>query len=90
MTGTTAIKLLLADVDGTLVRTNLLHPTLFYMLNQQTPLRSLGKLARTAFRAPRLVLAELQDRRLFNELLFSSFAGVSEDRLLSLADEAFN
>ena len=48
------------DVDGTLVRTNLLHPTLFYLLNQQTPLRSLGKLARAAFRAPRLAIAELQ------------------------------
>ena len=69
--------------------TNLLHPTLFYLMNQQTPLRSLGKLARTAFRAPRLALAELQDRRLFNELLFSAYEGMSEDRLLLLADDAF-
>ena len=65
------------DVDGTLVRTNLLHPTLFYLLNQQTPLRSLGKLARAAFRAPRMAVAELQDRRLFNELLFSAYEGMS-------------
>ncbi|MGO8996471.1 MAG: HAD family hydrolase [Polyangiaceae bacterium] len=78
------------DVDGTLVRTNLLHPTLFYLLNQQTPLRSLGKLARAAFRAPRMAVAELQDRRLFNELLFSSYEGMSRDRLLLLADEAFD
>ena len=78
------------DVDGTLVRTNLLHPTLFYLLNQQTPLRSLGKLARVAFRAPRLALAELQDRRLFNELLFAAYEGMSQDRLLLLADEAFD
>jgi HAD superfamily hydrolase (TIGR01490 family) len=78
------------DVDGTLVRTNLLHPTLFYLLNQQTPLRSLGKLARAALRAPRLAIAELQDRRLFNELLFSAYEGMSRDRLLLLADEAFD
>jgi HAD superfamily hydrolase (TIGR01490 family) len=78
------------DVDGTLVRTNLLHPTLFYLLNQRTPLQSLGKLARTALRAPRLVIAELQDRRLFNELLFSAYEGMSRDRLLLLADEAFD
>ncbi len=78
------------DVDGTLVRTNLLHPTLFYLLNQQTPLRSLGKLAKTALRAPRLAVAELQDRRLFNELLFMAYEGMSEDRLLILADEAFD
>jgi len=78
------------DVDGTLVRTNLLHPTLFYLLNQRTPLQSLGKLARTALRAPRLAVAELQDRRLFNELLFSAYEGMSRDRLLLLADEAFD
>jgi HAD superfamily phosphoserine phosphatase-like hydrolase len=78
------------DVDGTLVRTNLLHPTLFYLLNQRTPLQSLGKIARTALRAPRLAVAELQDRRLFNELLFSAYEGMSRDRLLLLADEAFD
>jgi HAD superfamily hydrolase (TIGR01490 family) len=78
------------DVDGTLVRTNLVHPTLFYLLNQQTPLRSLGALARAAFRAPKMALAEMQDRRLFNELLFSAYEGISQDRLLLLADEAFD
>jgi HAD superfamily hydrolase (TIGR01490 family) len=78
------------DVDGTLVHTNLLHPTLFYLLNQQTPLRSLSKLARAVFRAPRMAVAELQDRRLFNELLFSAYEGISQDRLLVLADEAFD
>jgi HAD superfamily hydrolase (TIGR01490 family) len=78
------------DVDGTLVQTNLVHPTLFYLLNQQNPLRSLGKIARATFRAPRMALAELQDRRLFNELLFTSYEGMSEDRLRCLADEAFD
>ena len=78
------------DVDGTLVTTNLVHPTVFYLLNQPTPLHSLAKLGRALFRAPWMALAEVQDRRLFNELLFSSFAGVSEDRLLSLAEEAFD
>jgi HAD superfamily hydrolase (TIGR01490 family) len=78
------------DVDGTLVRTNLVHPTVFYLLNQQTPLRSLGAIAKAAFRAPRMALAEMQDRRLFNELLFEAYAGISQDRLLLLADEAFD
>lgn len=78
------------DVDGTLVTTNLVHPTVFYMLNQPTPLHSLAKLGRALVKAPWMVLAEFQDRRLFNELLFSSFAGVSEDRLLALADETFD
>ncbi len=78
------------DVDGTLVTTNLLHPTLFYLLNQQTPARSLGLLGRALWKAPRMAIAEMVDRRQFNELLFSVYEGISEDRLLLLADEAFD
>jgi HAD superfamily hydrolase (TIGR01490 family) len=77
------------DVDGTLVTTNLVHPTLFYMMNQPTPLHSLGKLARGLAKAPWMAMAEMRDRRIFNELLFTSYEGTSEDRLLSLAEEAF-
>jgi HAD superfamily hydrolase (TIGR01490 family) len=77
------------DVDGTLVRTNLIHPTLFYMLHQRTPMRSLQKLGRALLRSPQMVWAELQDRRLFNEALFTSYEGISQDRLLILADDAF-
>ncbi|AUX48144.1 haloacid dehalogenase [Sorangium cellulosum] len=77
------------DVDGTLVTTNLVHPTVFYMLNQPTPMHSLAKLGRALVKAPWMAMAELRDRRLFNELLFSSFEGVSEDRLVALAEEAF-
>lgn len=77
------------DVDGTLVTTNLLHPTVFYMANQATPFRSLGKLARAALGGPHMAMAEWRDRRTFNELLYSLYEGMSEDRLLSLADEAF-
>jgi HAD superfamily hydrolase (TIGR01490 family) len=77
------------DVDGTLVTTNLLHPTFFYLRNQQTPLRSLGAIGRAVWKAPRLAVAEMMDRRIFNELLFSVYEGISEDRLLLLADEAF-
>ncbi|HVY46335.1 MAG TPA: HAD-IB family hydrolase, partial [Minicystis sp.] len=77
------------DVDGTLVTTNLLHPTLFYLVNQPTPLHSVAKLGRALLHAPRMAAAEVLDRRLFNELLFSSYEGVSEDRLIALAEEAF-
>ena len=78
------------DVDGTLVRTNLVHPTLFYLLNQQSPLRSLGAITRAALRGPTMALAEMQDRRRFNELLFAAYAGTSADRLMLLADECFD
>src|SRR3954451_24332316 len=77
------------DVDGTLVTTNLVHPTMFYLLNQPTPLHSLAQVGRALLKAPWMALAEVQDRRLFNEPLFSSFGGMSEDRRRPLADEAF-
>lgn len=78
------------DVDGTLVTTNLLHPTLFYLANQQTPLKSLGKLARGLLSAPLLAYSELTDRRVFNERLYGLFEGTSEDRLHVLGEEAFD
>lgn len=77
------------DVDGTLVSINLIDPTLFYLLNQATPMQSARRFARAAIKAPAMALAELVDRRTFNELLFSAYGGMSEDRLLLLATELF-
>lgn len=77
------------DVDGTLVRTNLVHPTVFYMVNQATPLRSLSKIARGLLQTPAMLVAEMRDRRTFNEMLYTLYEGISEDRLATLADEAY-
>jgi HAD superfamily hydrolase (TIGR01490 family) len=77
------------DVDGTLIRTNLVHPTLYYVLNQNTPLHSLAKLGTALVKAPWMAWAETRDRRIFNELLFTSYGGMSEDRLVGLATETF-
>ncbi len=77
------------DVDGTLVATNLVHPALFYLVNQPTPLETLRRVGKTLLRAPAMMAAELVDRRTFNELLFQSYEGMSEDRLEILAEEAF-
>lgn len=78
------------DVDGTLVSTNLVQPTLFYLANQGTPLRSAIKLGRALMDSPRMMIAELIDRRTFNELLFASYAGMSDDRITLLAEETFD
>lgn len=77
------------DVDGTLVSANLVDPTVFYLVNQATPLASLKKVGRALLKAPAMMVAELVDRRMFNELLFSTYEGMSEDRLELLADEVF-
>jgi HAD superfamily hydrolase (TIGR01490 family) len=77
------------DVDGTLIKTNLVHPTVYYMLHQPTPLMSLKKFGRALLNAPQMAWAEVQDRRTFNEMLFASYEGISEDRLLELSREAY-
>ncbi len=77
------------DVDGTLISTNLVHPTLFYLKNQGTPVQTAMRLGRALLRAPAMGLAEMADRRTFNELLYSSYGGMSEDRLVLLSDEVF-
>jgi len=77
------------DVDGTLVGTSLLHPTLYVLANQQSPLESARKVGGALLNAPRMALAELQDRRLFNELLFANYRGISEDRMICLAQDVF-
>ena len=77
------------DVDGTLVSTNLIPPTLYYLLNQPTPLDVLSGLGKALLKAPAMVMAEWRDRRLFNEMLFSVFKGMSEDRLVFLAEDVF-
>jgi HAD superfamily hydrolase (TIGR01490 family) len=78
------------DVDGTLVSTNLVHPTLFYLLNQGTPVQTALRFGRTLLKAPAMGFAELVDRRTFNELLYASYEGMSEDRLVLLAEEVFD
>jgi HAD superfamily hydrolase (TIGR01490 family) len=77
------------DVDGTLVSSNLVHPTLYYLLNQGTPVQSALRLGRALLGAPRMAIAEMLDRRVFNELLFSAYAGMSEDRLELIGEDAF-
>ena len=78
------------DVDGTLVSSNLMHTAIYYMANDINPLHSARNIASLVARGPKLLLAELRDRRKFNELLFEIFKGTSEDRVQLLADEAFS
>lgn len=78
------------DVDGTLVRTNLLHPAAMVLANQASPQQSLGRLGRALLDSPRMAWAEMRDRRRFNELLFMHYKGVTEDRMAVLSEEMFD
>jgi alcohol-forming fatty acyl-CoA reductase len=75
------------DVDGTLVDLNLVHATLFMMANLGEWSGRLRYLLKFAIRLPRLYMAEQNDRRLLNALLFEAFKGVSRDRLMILGEE---
>lgn len=77
------------DVDGTLVKTNLLRPTLYYLLNQPTPLQAFRRIAGALLKGPQMAVAEFRDRRVFNEVLYTLYEGVSEDRLVVLSREIF-
>jgi HAD superfamily hydrolase (TIGR01490 family) len=78
------------DVDGTLTRTNLFDTMWFYLLNQQNPVKGLGRVAKTVASIPALFAAEQVDRSTFNELLFRGYEGMTQDRLLDLSDEVWD
>src|SRR6478672_11561737 len=56
------------DLDGTLVRTNLVHAFGFSARNQQGILKSLFKTAATFVSVPMFMAADFYNRRLFKEL----------------------
>jgi HAD superfamily hydrolase (TIGR01490 family) len=78
------------DLDGTLVRTNLVHAFAFTARNQQGLLKSVVKTATTLASVPMFMAADFWNRRLFNDLFFVRYKGESEDRLRALSQELFD
>src|SRR4029450_3678827 len=78
------------DLDGTLVRTNLVHAFAYNARNQQGLIASLVRTATTALSVPMFAAADFYSRRLFNDVFFRRYRGESEDRLRYLADELFD
>jgi HAD superfamily hydrolase (TIGR01490 family) len=77
------------DVDGTLVRTNIVHAFAFYAMNQGSILGTAWQTARTVLSIPLFAATDRFDRKIFNELFYRYYAGQSEDRLETLAEELF-
>ncbi len=77
------------DVDGTLVRTNIVHAFAFYAMNQGSILGTAWQTARTVLSVPLFAAADRLNRKLFNEVFYRYYAGQSEDRLETLAAELF-
>lgn len=77
------------DLDGTLVKTNLVHAFAYNARNQQGILRSVTKTLSTALSVPLFAAADMYNRRLFNDLFFRRYRGESQDRLRYLSRELF-
>jgi len=77
------------DVDGTLVRTNIVHAFAYYAMNQGSILGTAWQTARTVLSVPLFLATDRLNRKTFNEIFYAYYRGQSEDRLLTLADELF-
>jgi len=78
------------DLDGTLVRTNLVHAFMHAARNQQGLLKSVVKTAMTFASVPLFLGADMYNRRVFNDIFFIRYKGESEDRLRYLSEDLFN
>lgn len=77
------------DVDGTLIKTNVVHAYAYYALNSPSILRRVSSVTSLVAGLPMYWLADKFDRRTFNEAFYKNYEGFSEDRLVVLGEEVF-
>src|SRR5439155_16251495 len=77
------------DVDGTLIKINIVHAFAFYAARQASLADSARRTIKTALSIPVFWAADKLSRKWFNEIFYRSYAGASEDRLVVLAEELF-
>ena len=77
------------DLDGTLVKTNLVHALFFQARNQQGIFKSFRKTARVMASIPAFFLTDAYSRTAFQEMFFHAYHGESEDRIRFLSEEMF-
>jgi HAD superfamily hydrolase (TIGR01490 family) len=78
------------DVDGTLIRINIVHAFAFYAARQASLWKAATTTATTALSIPLFLTADKISRKWFNELFYRYYAGMSRDRLETLAEELFD
>jgi len=77
------------DVDGTLIRGNIVHAFAWYAKNQPTITGSILKSIGTVLSVPFFAMSDKISRKLFNEFFYGYYKGQSEDRLWVLSEELF-
>lgn len=77
------------DVDGTLIKLNIVHAFAFYAARQPSLVEALGTWGITAASVPLFWAADKLSRKWFNELFYRMYENMSEDRLVTLSEELF-
>ena len=77
------------DVDGTLIRINIVHTFAYYAQRRPSLLDSALRTLKTAASVPVFWAADKLSRKAFNEIFYRSYEGWSEDRLITLSEELF-
>lgn len=77
------------DVDGTLVRTNIVHAYAYYAMNRGSISGTLARTVGTVAGIPAFKALDVLNRKVFNEFFYRYYAGLSEDRLVTLAEDLF-
>ncbi len=77
------------DIDGTLISTNVVHAYGYYAMNEGSAVGILGRTLSTIAQIPLYGVMNLVDRKVFNEYFYRQYAGLTEDRLLTLAEDLF-
>ena len=77
------------DVDGTLIKINIVHAFAFYASRHASLTESATRTIKTALSIPVFWAADKLSRKWFNEIFYRSYQGASEDRLVVLAEELF-
>jgi HAD superfamily hydrolase (TIGR01490 family) len=77
------------DVDGTLVKTNIVHVYAYYAMNRGSLLGMAGRTLGTAASLPLFGALDVINRKVFNEFFYRYYEGLSEDRLFTVAEDMF-
>ncbi len=78
------------DIDGTLISTNVVHAYGYYATNEGSVAGIAGRTLATLAQIPLFAGINFVDRKVFNEYFYRQYEGLTEDRLLTLADDLFD
>ncbi len=77
------------DVDGTLIKTNVVHAYAYYAVNAPSMTDRVRRTAGLMASLPLYWMADKYDRKLFNDAFYKNYKGFGEDRLVILGEEIF-